>query len=218
MTRMMLRLAIAATVLACIVGALPARGELTRVGPEVEVNAETFGRLRQSPLVSMDAAGGFVVVWQSGGYGPTPDGSGTGIAGRRFDASSAPLGPEFQVNSFTTGPQFEPAVAGNGAGRFTVSWTSGSFGTFYPRQDGSVYGAFVQPYDASGTRLGGELQANTYTTGAQRATSVAMDAAGNFVVVWESVNYGDYGSVDQDGDGSGHLCAAVRRHRNARRR
>ena len=35
-------------------------------------------------------------------------------------------------------------------------------------------------------RLGGEFQVNTYTTSSQSGPSVAMDGAGNFVVVWQS--------------------------------
>jgi hypothetical protein len=45
------------------------------------------------------------------------------------------------------------------------------------------------------TPLGNEFRANTYTTGSQAPCSVASDAAGNFVVVWQS-----YG---QDGSNSG---------------
>ena len=35
--------------------------------------------------------------------------------------------------------------------------------------------------------LGPELQVNTHTTNGQWLSSVASDASGNFVVVWESV-------------------------------
>jgi hypothetical protein len=188
MTMLTLR-SIAAALLVAVAAVLPARAELTRIGPEVGIATDPFPRARMDPAVSMDTAGGFVVVWQS--YGPTPDGSGTGVLGRRFDAASAPLGPQFLVNSYTTGSQFAPAIAGDASGRFTVSWTSGSYSTI---------GAFVQPFDASGSPIGPEAQANTFTPGQQRATSVAMDAAGNFVVVWESATYA---GPTQDGDGPG---------------
>ena len=36
------------------------------------------------------------------------------------------------------------------------------------------------------TPAGPELQVNTYTTGSQFGPDVAMDASGNFVVVWQS--------------------------------
>jgi hypothetical protein len=43
--------------------------------------------------------------------------------------------------------------------------------------------------------VGSEFQVNTYTTRNQQAPSVAADASGNFVVVWQSDG--------QDGSGSG---------------
>jgi len=39
---------------------------------------------------------------------------------------------------------------------------------------------------AQPTPLGSEFQVNSYTTGGQRLPSVASDAAGHFVVVWQS--------------------------------
>ena len=49
---------------------------------------------------------------------------------------------------------------------------------------------------ASAQLLGPELQVNTYTTSAQRQSSVAADGSGNFVVVWKSEG-------GQDGDFEG---------------
>ena len=46
----------------------------------------------------------------------------------------------------------------------------------------------------AGTPIGGEFQVNTYTTGDQETPAVAMDANGNYVVVWDSV--GEDGSLD----------------------
>lgn len=83
------------------------------------------------------------------------------------------------VNSYTTGYQFDPAVAVDGTGKFLVVWSSGD-------QDGSGYGVFGQRYDASGTPAGGEFQANQYTTQGQERPAVAMDDSGSFLVTWDS--------------------------------
>jgi hypothetical protein len=74
------------------------------------------------------------------------------------------------------------------AGDFVVVWRSGG-------QDGNGDGIFGQRFTSNGAKLGGEFQVNTYTTGNQDGPAVAMDAAGNFVVVWRSEG--------QDGDGGG---------------
>ncbi len=63
---------------------------------------------------------------------------------------------------------------------------------------GDSYGSIQgQRYDASGVAVGGEFQVNTYTTNTQNRPSVAVDADGGFVVVWQSA-----GSTGSDTDGS----------------
>ena len=147
------------------------------------MNTYTTGG-QDSPRVAMNAAGNFVVVWRSF----SQDGSGAGIAGQRFDSGGARVGSEFPVNTYTTGFQAGPDVAMDDAGDFVVVWKS--YG-----QDGSGYGVFGQRFSSGGTKVGAEFQVNTYTTGDQGEAAVAMSAAGNFVVVWNS-----YG---QDGSGEG---------------
>src|SRR5205814_1094554 len=128
-----------------------------------------------SPRVGLDAAGDFVVAWESLGQ----DGSGWGVYAQRYSTAGAPLGPEFRANASTTGGQLTPAVALDAAGDFVVTWQSIG-------QDGSSYGVYAQRYSAAGTPLGLEFRANTYTTNIQRYPAVAMDAAGDFVVAWQS--------------------------------
>lgn len=150
---------------------------------EFQVNSFTTSEQR-SPAVATDGSGNFVVVWIS--YGQ--DGDGFGVFGQRFSSSGSPLGLEFQVNSFTTAPQFVPSVAANAVGDFVVVWPSQA-------QDGNGWGAFGQRFDAAGVPQGSEFQVNSYTTGDQLYPKVATDAAGGFVVVWQS--------VPQDGDNWG---------------
>jgi hypothetical protein len=164
-------------------------------GSEQRANTTTRGR-QTLPAVARDATGAFVVVWQSGGYRFTQDGSNTGIFGQRFDNSGSKMGPEFQVNTFTTGAQSRPVVATSPLGDFVITWQSGYYGV---GQDGSASGIFARRFNASGTPLGPEFQVNTYTTGPQLFPAVASDALGDFVIVWQSGSYG----LGQDGDGAG---------------
>ena len=87
------------------------------------------------PKVRSDAAGNFVVVWGSDSH----DGSQWGVFGQRYASDGAPLGGEFQVNTYTTGSQFVRAVAADPAGDVVVVWES-------PGQDGSNWGVFAQRY------------------------------------------------------------------------
>jgi hypothetical protein len=67
----------------------------------------------------------------------------------------------------------------NQAGDFVVVWYSVG-------QDGSDSGAYAQAYLASGAPDGGEFRVNSYTTGYQGNATIAMNAAGDFVVSWMS--------------------------------
>jgi hypothetical protein len=72
-------------------------------------------------------------------------------------------------------------VAVDTDGDFVVVWRStGSFGT---DTSISVQG---QRHASNGTALGGQFQVNTYTSSNQLGPSVAADADGDFVVVWDS--------------------------------
>jgi len=142
--------------------------------PLGEFRVNTFTTSTQYyPSVAASASGNFVVVWNSLGQ----DGTGLGIFGQRYAAVGTPLGPEFRINTFTTGHQRSPAVACDTAGNFVVTWASDG-------QDGSLSGVFGQRYASSGAPLGPEFRVNAYTTDSQDWPAVALDSSGNFVVVW----------------------------------
>ena len=160
---------------------------LLPLGPDFQVNSYTTSNQR-FPAVAADDDGNFVVVWASdGSFGSDSDSS---IQGQRYDAAGTPQGAQFQVNTFTNQTQNFPAVAAQGAllppnagGFVVVWWDSFLSGAGTDTSLSSVQG---QRYSSAGTPQGGQFQVNTYTTGFQRLPDVAADAAGNFVVVWES--------------------------------
>jgi hypothetical protein len=146
------------------------------LGAQFQVNTETTSSQREAS-VAMDGQGNFVVVWRS------PDGDSWGIHGQRFDSDRDPVGTEFEVNTYTTDEQSEPAVAMDKDGNFVVVWESlGSLGT--DADEESVQG---QLYDAMGAPIGGQFQVNTSTNSRQESAKVAFDGQGNFVVVWDHV-------------------------------
>jgi hypothetical protein len=142
------------------------------LGGEFAVTAYT-AREQEFPAIDVLPGGGFVVVWHSTHQGPGSD-----VFARRFDPEGLPLGPEVQVNSYTTLSQLIADVAADRSGGFVVVWVSG--------QDGDHSGIFGQRFDAAGNRLGAEFMANTYTAYWQSSPSVAVDPGGGFVVVWYS--------------------------------
>jgi hypothetical protein len=106
-------------------------------------------------------------VWESGD-----------VFGQRYASSGTPLGPEFRINTYTTGEQRFPAVSADAAGNFVVVWTT--FQTV-PSFSSAIFG---QRYASSGVPLGPEFRVNTFPASYfQEVASVAADSSGNFVVV-----------------------------------
>ncbi|MFA6133899.1 MAG: CARDB domain-containing protein [Phycisphaerae bacterium] len=147
---------------------------LPLLGPEFRVNTTTADN-QSAQVVGLDSVGNSVVIWHSQGQ----DGSGLGIYGQRYDAAGSPVGSEFRVNATTSADQTAPALAVASDGRFVVTWHS-------QNQDGSGWGVYARLYGADGQALAGEFRVNTYTYSDQSDPSVAMDGAGNFIIVWRS--------------------------------
>ncbi|MEA1950054.1 MAG: hypothetical protein U9N87_01630, partial [Planctomycetota bacterium] len=146
---------------------------------------------------------------QDGKPGTNPNSSGYNGYKLQFYVSddNARLGAEFRINPEDT-TQYEQSFvqrAGTGRGNeestrsvavdhdgdFAVVWTSyGQDDTSDPQSAG----IYLRLYDRNDNPLTDEILVNTTTAGHQRNAAIAMDADGDFVVVWES--------QDQDPDGS----------------
>ncbi|MCA9098944.1 MAG: VCBS repeat-containing protein, partial [Planctomycetaceae bacterium] len=109
-------------------------------GAEFQVNSFTASQQRY-PAVAVDSQGDFVIAWQT--YGP--DGGGYGIYAQRYLLNGSPDGPNFQVNSFTSGWQITPSVAMDSDGDLVFAWQSAA-------QDGSSDGVYAQRFLKVGQR------------------------------------------------------------------
>ena len=119
------------------------------------------------------------IVWASG----LQDGSGHGRSASGSTSGGTPQGAEFQINTYTTGPQVQPDVAARHRRRLrrrvVAAWAGLATASTCSRER----------FDANGTRRGAEFQVNTFTDGrpgsscysAQRGVSWPPTA--RFVVV-----------------------------------
>jgi len=99
-----------------------------------------------------------------------------------------PAGPEFRVNTSTPHDQVGAAVAVDADGDFVVVWASAETSlNLSEGEPGPVHNVLAQRYNAAGVPQGAEFFVNTTTLDDQTLPDVAMDAAGNFVVVWTSI-------------------------------
>lgn len=91
---------------------------------------------------------------------------------------------ELQVNTYTSGHQYQPVFETRPDGSFVVTWSSeGSWGS-----DNSWLSIQARLLAPAGDELLGppEFQVNSCTLGKQAHPRVAADGVGSFVVVWES--------------------------------
>jgi hypothetical protein len=160
-------------------------------GGEFRVNEVTLGD-QARPAVAADDDGNFLVVWESRNVeGPAVSAS-DGVAARRFNASGTPLGGQFLVNTYTTGPQESAEVTVTPSGEFLVAWEA--YGSI-AGNDSSNRGVYAQRLSNAGTPLGEEIQVNTHVADEQDDVTLAALADNGFVVAWES--------SEQDGEGTG---------------
>ena len=139
---------------------------------EFLVNTYTTGN-HGCPDLALDSDGDFVVVWENSA---DQDGDDRGVFGQLFDSAGDFVGPEFTVNSTTSGFQDRPRVDGLDDGRFVVVWNA---------EAGSDAQVMAQRFGSDGLPEGAEITVNAPTYN-RNDPEVAMAANGSFVVVWRS--------------------------------
>ena len=143
-----------------------------KIGEPELANTTTQGNQFEADVASL-SDGGYVLAWQS----DVGDGSGNGIYMQRYDADGNRVGEETQVNTTTQGNQEQVAITGLKDGGYVVSWQSDS-------ENGKDI--YLQKFDASGERVGGEIVVNQNVEANQVMPSIDTLADGGFVVTWQS--------------------------------
>jgi len=140
------------------------------IGSEFQINAATLGN-QTDPDAAMYETGAFIVAWHG------PDLGEEDIYARRFDTEAEPATEEFRINNLTESSQRYPRVAISKTGAFVVVWE-----TEITQGEETTWMAAGRLYDANGAPVGNEFY-TSQATGC-RFPDAAMDAYGNFVVVW----------------------------------
>jgi hypothetical protein len=144
----------------------------TLLGENFTANKDIDTAEQKSPSVASDGLGNFVIAWEDGRNW------GRDIYAQRYSFDGGELGSNFRVDDATLSDQSEPDIAEDYSGRFAVCWRDDRNGS-----DGDV---FMQRFNASGTAVGANIQANTDVSGAiQQTPSIAMDSSANMALVWE---------------------------------
>lgn len=151
---------------------------------QVQVNTTTAN---EQGFVSVATAPDdrFTVTWSS----TAQDSSGEGIYAQRYNADGSRLGTEFRVNSTIANDQRYSTVAMDADGRIVVTWDS------YDQDAAGTTGVYRREFNWDGSSNGSETRVNTTTGGNQGPASVAMNALGQYVVVWSGNGTGDGSGV-----------------------
>jgi hypothetical protein len=140
----------------------------SKLGKPINVHSDGDPYVGDQPVtVYSNALGDFVVAWYE------PDSGVFDILAQAFDAGGGKRGGVFSVTGTAEGYVYQPDIALDADGDFVASWYHSS---------NSV---FVQRFSRDGTKLGDKITVNDslneYNT---FDASVAIDADGDFVVVW----------------------------------
>jgi len=111
--------------------------------------------------------------------------------------ASAPLpapAAEVRANTFTRDHQRSPSIAVDADGDYVVTWES-------YQQEELDWNVYAQRFAADGTPRGVEFRVNQDTSSYHTDSSVASDAAGNFVVTWTQGPWANVYSRRYDADG-----------------
>jgi hypothetical protein len=139
---------------------------------EVRVNPTTAGDQRFSQ-VAMDAAGNYVITWTS----DLNNGNGDAVYARRYTSAGVGSGA-IAVSTATpsSNANKDPDVAMSPTGSFVVAWVA------YTSSASSVS---TQRYNAAGAPQGPRTLVNPGSDLVVRVALVAMDAAGDYAVVYD---------------------------------
>ena len=148
----------------------------TPVDDEFQVNSFVGVSGRDQPNVATNDDGRVLVVWRDYGEGNGPE-----IRGRQYNPSLTPMGDDFRINTYVTGDQTVPQVAGYGGAGFFVIWQS--FGSSGPDPDPfSIEGRIVTGVDAF---AGPQFLVNQYTANSQLIPGIG-GAGGYVAMAWMS--------------------------------
>ena len=118
-------------------------------------------------------------MWESSA---DQDGDGRGVFGQRYDSGGARLGTEFQVNSYTTGFQYQPDLACLDDGGFVVVWNGLG-------DEPTGYGIHGRRFDSAGAPATGDFDVSPFT---DQPASVAGRPGAGFVVAFQQEDSGYY--------------------------
>ncbi len=174
----------------------------SKLGDEILVNSATQNSQDVTQITAL-TNGGFVITWNdfSEGVGGTSgDFSGGSIKAQVFAADGSKVGNEILANTATHNGQHDTQITALPSGGFVITWVDYSHGIGGASGDSSDTAIKAQVFTADGSKLGGEILANTATQNNQLSPQITAFPDGRFVITWIDFSHGIGGASGDSSD------------------
>jgi hypothetical protein len=145
------------------------------IGTEFQVNT-TIKSTQDEPQIAMSPTGEFVVVWKSQGFA-----NNNILYAQRFNSQGIAQGSEFTIATSQEAGEAHLDTAMDVTGNFVVTWETANG----QNQSSNI---FVQRYDRNGIPQGTAQLVDRLGLQEDGNASVAMNAAGDFVLAWKNTD------------------------------
>jgi len=141
-----------------------------------ELNLTEFGNSDdiKTPLITELNNGNLLLIWQ----GDYDNKNSDEIYAKQITPTGTIIKDTYQINTYTSSTQKQPAIAKLPNGEIFIVWAS--YG-----QDGSSYGIYGQKLDANGEKQGEEQQINQTTLGSQTAPTIEANN-NTLAIAWKT--------------------------------
>jgi hypothetical protein len=152
------------------------------------VQVDTSADRAYNPDVAMAANGSAVVVWNA-----ATDSGLSSIRGRRYTSAGVAESGEFEIDQSSTTGERAPTVARAPNGNFTVAWIA------YDASGSGPAAVYARRYAANGAPLSDavKVSGNELAGRNLKECDIAMDAAGNYAIVYSSSDGNDPLGIDE---------------------
>jgi hypothetical protein len=151
------------------------------------VQVDTSTDRAYNPDVAMAADGSAVIVWNA-----ASDNGLNSIRGRRYTSAGVPEAGEFEIDQPGTTGERTPTVARAPNGNFTVAWIA------YDASGSGPAAVYARRYAANGAPLSDAVKVSGSELAGRnlKECDIAVDAAGNYAIVYSSGDGSDQLSVE----------------------
>jgi hypothetical protein len=143
----------------------------TPLGGNFKVNDDSVYSIQDSPSITIDDNGNFVITWQDERNGDWD------IYFQRYNSDGILLGNNSRVEDTTeSGYQWNPSISSDDAGNFIITWQD---------RRNVDFDIYAQRYLSDGTAIGGNFKVNDDSVIVYHSSpDISIDESARFLITW----------------------------------